>query len=249
MTTIRSIARMKGKATIAVGGGGKFPLISLCLLVLCILFAMVRSRFSSSLVGHGGTGAVGSYARAKSIRTIDGGDDDDDDGNDDDDYSRNDAGRGKSDSTMQTPEGPAGSFYANDDPANAITSAQDDFELATEQSGGFFYDVPARSWNLLRDIYLKHDNHRNSTRPLLYSKHDPYSPREWDRSAAAWYQNNYEPNFSCQFEKRIGGMNTNGDGPKWVCGVCASSTSIFYVIHFIFLLGRLVLISQGMRSP
>jgi hypothetical protein len=27
---------------------------------------------------------------------------------------------------------------------------------------------------------------------------------------------NYEPNFSCQFEKRVGN-NTNGDGPKWVC--------------------------------
>lgn len=27
---------------------------------------------------------------------------------------------------------------------------------------------------------------------------------------------NYDPNFSCRFEQRVGG-NGNGDGPKWVC--------------------------------
>jgi len=27
---------------------------------------------------------------------------------------------------------------------------------------------------------------------------------------------NYEPNFSCNFERRVGGTG-NGDGPKWVC--------------------------------
>ena len=27
---------------------------------------------------------------------------------------------------------------------------------------------------------------------------------------------NYEPNFSCTHERRVGG-NGNGDGPKWVC--------------------------------
>ncbi len=31
-----------------------------------------------------------------------------------------------------------------------------------------------------------------------------------------YHSKNYEPNFSCQFERRIG-ANGNGDGPKWVC--------------------------------
>jgi hypothetical protein len=232
MATIRSNAHKKGKATIAAGGG-KFPFISLCLLVLCILFAIVSSRFLSSLVDHGET-AVGSFASTKSIRTVDDGDDDDDD------YSRNDAGRVTSGSTMQITEGLVGSFDADDDPTATTTPAQDDFELATGQSNGFFYDVPARSWNLLRDIYLKHENHRNPSRPLLYSKHDPYSLSPWDRGAAAWYQNNFEPNFSCQFEKRIGGMNMNGDGPKWVRGDAFHQRSTFTsFLSFVFFLTSL----------
>lgn len=31
-----------------------------------------------------------------------------------------------------------------------------------------------------------------------------------------WFQSHYEPDFSCQFRKRVGG-NGLGDGPKWVC--------------------------------
>ncbi len=82
---------MKGKASIAIGGGGKFPFISICLLVLCVLFALVRFRFSSSLISHradSNTAVVGSYAKTNSIDTFDDGNDDNDSNNDDnDDYS------------------------------------------------------------------------------------------------------------------------------------------------------------------
>ena len=37
---------------------------------------------------------------------------------------------------------------------------------------------------------------------------DSQVPPEW------WYQQNYQPTFTCQHERRIGGL---GDGPKWVC--------------------------------
>jgi hypothetical protein len=91
-----------------------------------------------------------------------------------------------------------------------------DTQLGASQSYGFFDDVPLKSWKLLRDIYMQVDNHREPDRPLLFSEYDPPFPDNFDpgyRSARAWWGNNYEPNFSCQFEKRIGG---NGDGPKWV---------------------------------
>lgn len=91
-----------------------------------------------------------------------------------------------------------------------------DTQLSTSQSYGFFDDIPLKSWELLRDIYMQVDNHREPDRPLLFSDYDPPFPDDYNpgyRSAHAWWGNNYEPNFSCQFEKRIGG---NGDGPKWV---------------------------------
>jgi hypothetical protein len=41
--------------------------------------------------------------------------------------------------------------------------------------------------------------------------------RGWGQKGSrpqAWFQNNWEPSFTCLHERRIGG---NGDGPKWVC--------------------------------
>ncbi|KAL3771922.1 hypothetical protein ACHAW5_008035 [Stephanodiscus triporus] len=93
----------------------------------------------------------------------------------------------------------------------------DEFDLAASQSYGFFDDVPAKSWNLYRDIYLKSQNHKDPMNPMDGSQIIVNVTPAWMSIPATWYQNNYEPNFSCAFEKRIGGENTNGDGPKWVC--------------------------------
>ena len=91
------------------------------------------------------------------------------------------------------------------------------YELAYRQSFGFFDDVPAAAWRKQRDIYLKHVNHRDPSRPLAWSSEDPVWNIPEGGSARAWYQNNYEPNFSCMHEMRLGGETMNGDGPKWVC--------------------------------
>ncbi len=205
--------KSRGKATTS---RGKFPLIALCLAVLFCLCLKVANSVISSNFGRGGkeaAAASGDFASTRlaenSIRT--GGDFD----YDDDDDVGNDVGGGGSGQTMRTTIGHEGSLDTVDPTATAAAFGGDS-DLAASESHGFFYDVSADSWNLLRDIYLKHDNHRDPSRPLLYSEHDPKSDAPWDKSAAAWYQNNYEPNFSCMFEKRIGGMRMNGDGPKWV---------------------------------
>ena len=202
----------RGKATTS---RGKSSLIALCLAVLFCLYLNVANSVFSSNFGRGEketAAASGDFASTRlaenSIRT--GGDYDDDD-----DDVGNDVGGEGSGQTMRTTIGHEGSLDAVDQTATAA-AVGGDYELAASESHGFFYDVSADSWNLLRDIYLKHDNHRDPSRPLLYSEHDPKSDAPWDKSAAAWYQNNYEPNFSCMFEKRIGGMRMNGDGPKWV---------------------------------
>jgi hypothetical protein len=92
-------------------------------------------------------------------------------------------------------------YNAND--SIEIPDLIDDYELSRLQSYGFFDDITSAQWKRKAQIvreYIKHDDINN---PLVHA-----------HAAPAFYQTNYEPNFSCGFERRIGGA---GDGPKWVC--------------------------------
>ncbi|KAL3780118.1 hypothetical protein ACHAW5_005756 [Stephanodiscus triporus] len=82
------------------------------------------------------------------------------------------------------------------------SSSSSSHELAMEESNGFFDDIPEEEWERLRNI--AHDMQPNA-------KGDPS-----DASVGpfAWYQENYEPEFSCRHEQRVG---RKGDGGKWVC--------------------------------
>ena len=102
------------------------------------------------------------------------------------------------------------------------------FYLARSQSFGFFYDITNDQWRLYQSIYNEHVDHRYPEKKLTFNPEGTAQnsdPVIWSRrnnhkygyhSYAAWWQNNYEPNFSCAFEKRVG-VPMNGDGPKWVC--------------------------------
>lgn len=96
------------------------------------------------------------------------------------------------------------------------------FNLANDQSFGFFNDIPDHEWNLLRKITSEHENHKFMDQPLTHNPAFDTRNLKYNNSPAAWYQTNYEPNFSCRFERRVGG-NGNGDGPK------VSLTSIFFI--------------------
>lgn len=102
------------------------------------------------------------------------------------------------------------------DKVTATATVDGDFELAASQSYGFFNDVPAKSWNLHRGIYRQSTNHLDPMNPLANSKFIGNVTPDWLSVPGTWYQDNYEPNFNCAFEKRIGGKTMNGDGPKWV---------------------------------
>jgi len=97
------------------------------------------------------------------------------------------------------------------DPSSLSLSCNLNYETAKRQSLGFFDDMTEIQWELMRDRVQKRINHctdsdnfcpKNPNQPLINGK------------AGDWYQDNWEPDFTCQFERRIGGM---GDGPKWVC--------------------------------
>ncbi|KAL7552111.1 hypothetical protein ACHAWF_016448, partial [Thalassiosira exigua] len=99
----------------------------------------------------------------------------------------------------------------------ASSPASDPYALARSQSHGFFYDMTDAHWKRHRRIFEEHEDHRYPYAPWT---HHPSSNGGRIEHAVfsyeSWYQENYEPNFSCDFEKRVG-VPTNGDGGKWVC--------------------------------
>lgn len=79
----------------------------------------------------------------------------------------------------------------------------------------------------MQKMFLDHENHNYPDKPHTANpeaRADEWVPQIYMKSKkdhrwssyAAWYMNNYEPNFSCQLEKRTG-IPMNGDGAKWVC--------------------------------
>lgn len=82
-----------------------------------------------------------------------------------------------------------------------------DYTLAKTQSLGFFDNISSRDWELMRKRVRERTNHNDK---ILGQR----SKVLWMEVPNAWYQNNWEPDFSCKHERRIGGL---GDGPKWVC--------------------------------
>jgi len=82
-----------------------------------------------------------------------------------------------------------------------------DYYLASSESLGFFNNVPAKDWILMKQRVAERQNHNDK---ILGQR----SKVVWLEVPNAWYQNNWEPDFSCAHERRVGGL---GPGPKWVC--------------------------------
>lgn len=82
------------------------------------------------------------------------------------------------------------------------------YQMAYLQSGGFFTDVNEKDWNLLRTRVERRVNHCHQPENQCYE-----NPNVQTHNPRAWYQDNWEPDFTCTHERRIGGM---GDGAKWV---------------------------------
>jgi len=70
--------------------------------------------------------------------------------------------------------------------------------MSMRESHGFFCDDDA-AWQVKKNIAKNQQRHQYRTSPV---------------GMMAFYQENWEPDFSCAFENRIGDA---GDGGKWVC--------------------------------
>ena len=73
------------------------------------------------------------------------------------------------------------------------------FPLAFKESSGYFRDIRELDWKMLKE--------RVNITPPCKLDCGPEEPHKW-------YQNNWEPAFTCLHERRIGRW---GDGGKWVC--------------------------------
>lgn len=81
-------------------------------------------------------------------------------------------------------------------------SRRQNYSLAYRESLGFFDDIPEDEWELQRAITRCRVNTEDSNHPMRYAR----SPR-------TWYQKNWDPDFSCRHEAKVG----VGDGGKWIC--------------------------------
>lgn len=82
-----------------------------------------------------------------------------------------------------------------------------DFVVARRESYGFFEDIPSSHWALMKQRVRERQNHNDR-------KHGQRSKIIFLDQPEAWYQNNWEPDFTCQHERKVGGMGT---GAKWIC--------------------------------
>ncbi len=106
----------------------------------------------------------------------------------------------------------------------SVVPVGNDFQLAKDQSFGFFTDISSNQWKMHQKTVAEYVPHKNPVDPLEYVPGHSIKRGDWVNSARAFYQTNYEPNFSCALERRVGG-NGNGDGPK---------VSRYYHNRFIF---------------
>ena len=75
-------------------------------------------------------------------------------------------------------------------------------DRARRASGGFLDDIDDRTWAMYERRHAS-----QMAKQAIAGGGSEKPPR-------VWYQNNWEPSFSCQHERRVGQM---GDGGKWIC--------------------------------
>jgi hypothetical protein len=86
--------------------------------------------------------------------------------------------------------------------SSKLSIDDEDFSLAGDQSYGLLDGISNQAWKRLQNRVRTRNNHKY-----------PNNPYEFKDQANQWYQHNFEPDFTCLYEERVGG---NGDGPKWV---------------------------------
>eukprot|EP00594_Rhizosolenia_setigera_P008829 CAMPEP_0178972462 /NCGR_PEP_ID=MMETSP0789-20121207/21031_1 /TAXON_ID=3005 /ORGANISM="Rhizosolenia setigera, Strain CCMP 1694" /LENGTH=334 /DNA_ID=CAMNT_0020659921 /DNA_START=22 /DNA_END=1026 /DNA_ORIENTATION=- len=109
--------------------------------------------------------------------------------------------------TMQTGPTTASSSLAHRNSNKINLQKELDYSVAKAESYGFFDDISQKHWDLHKLRVKERENHNDEhlgQRSKMVFMDQPN----------AWYQNNWEPDFSCKHERRVGDL---GAGSRWVC--------------------------------
>ena len=94
-------------------------------------------------------------------------------------------------------------------PFDLPVTANADYSFATRESLGFFSDISNDAWKILKGRFQR-------SQPNTVAKARGYKKiyKEHANHPNYFWQENYDPEFTCPFEEKFGGL---GDGGKWVC--------------------------------
>ena len=104
----------------------------------------------------------------------------------------------------------------NNDKSNADN---DDFAMATYESYGFFTDIAAHDWTLMKQRVQ--DVYPNTIGDPAALKQNRFI------RASDFYQDHYEPEFACRHERRVG---KRGDGGTQFCCCCCWLLSLLLLL-------------------
>lgn len=82
-----------------------------------------------------------------------------------------------------------------------------DFQLAYDESNGFFDDIPSHIWKQKKQRVQnqpKHNDEQLGLRSKFMNRNHPRS----------WYQHNWDEEFTCPHERKVGGIS---DSAKYIC--------------------------------
>jgi hypothetical protein len=111
-------------------------------------------------------------------------------------------------------------YYAGGAPFDTKSNSNkpnNNFQLALDQSLGFFDDISESNWKRAQTIHARlfPNHYRGHLNKYSSTIHDRGDIKRLTPSKD-WNAENFQEEFHCAYSQRIP-SDSNGDGPKWVC--------------------------------